>query len=507
MPSFVYLFIFHSTFLTVFHISSSFIWGYVMYLIPSTRRLDVTYTTYSVSISVVLYFQLCNGNKYVYVQPKEMKEAWNRKKRVGSSTSGHSESADNNSEDCTPSSAPKHAKKAVIQGRMPEKTGTPGCENNIEKGHVTKEDAVTEISCAKTEESTFEDVSSVERKSELFAGKDGLKLNSERKEAQGTSSNSIKPVGIGRGASLLGNKGLSPTDQTKKLTGEVKDSGTGAVGSGPRRPVGIGRGADLQRYWASYGRGRGMGRAAVKSMATMATNRQSGPELGQTGDREVEGSSSANILREDAGPKFEETQGQLEQSQRKFEEKQEKLEYLRKFEDPNNSEVVHEKCEAVSESETAENVGFELSAVISEKCEGKLSGQIINSTKKKSNTSSDVIGESRSQTEQEVEYTIEDFLKMGDDDSSESSDLEDADFAHIDMSKFTLSNGVKVQLDKITDTQFDKIDLFYVCETCGKVYWDGSHFDTVKSQLSHVIDASQGSGKSLYDIARDLLKV
>ncbi|CAG9858187.1 unnamed protein product [Phyllotreta striolata] len=39
--------------------------------------------------------------------------------------------------------------------------------------------------------------------------------------------------------------------------------------------------------------------------------------------------------------------------------------------------------------------------------------------------------------------------------------------------------GAKIQVQAVPKTLLDKYDFFYICEECGKVYWDGSHFDRV----------------------------
>lgn len=39
--------------------------------------------------------------------------------------------------------------------------------------------------------------------------------------------------------------------------------------------------------------------------------------------------------------------------------------------------------------------------------------------------------------------------------------------------------GAVIQVLNIPNTVLKKNDLFYVCEECGKVFWDGSHFEAV----------------------------
>lgn len=52
---------------------------------------------------------------------------------------------------------------------------------------------------------------------------------------------------------------------------------------------------------------------------------------------------------------------------------------------------------------------------------------------------------------------------------------------NIDLGLCSTRNGVKIQVDLIPSGVLEKAELFYVCENCGKVYWDGSHFERVLS--------------------------
>ena len=69
----------------------------------------------------------------------------------------------------------------------------------------------------------------------------------------------------------------------------------------------------------------------------------------------------------------------------------------------------------------------------------------------------------------------------------------------IDLANFTLENGVELQLDfvppckyenglKVNKNMFNNIDIFYVCNKCGKVYWEGSHHNHVKFNFKDLID-------------------
>lgn len=50
---------------------------------------------------------------------------------------------------------------------------------------------------------------------------------------------------------------------------------------------------------------------------------------------------------------------------------------------------------------------------------------------------------------------------------------------NVDLGFGTTKKGVKIQVDAIPPEILTKVDIFFVCEDCGKVYWDGSHFDKV----------------------------
>ncbi|KAF5282251.1 hypothetical protein FQR65_LT14383 [Abscondita terminalis] len=51
----------------------------------------------------------------------------------------------------------------------------------------------------------------------------------------------------------------------------------------------------------------------------------------------------------------------------------------------------------------------------------------------------------------------------------------------IDVGLCLTKEGAKIQVGDVPPAMLEKIELFYVCEHCGKVYWDGSHLDKVLS--------------------------
>ena len=61
-----------------------------------------------------------------------------------------------------------------------------------------------------------------------------------------------------------------------------------------------------------------------------------------------------------------------------------------------------------------------------------------------------------------------------------------------------LGSNVIVQLRTVPEPMFTKVDVFYCCARCGKVFWEGSHFERVCEQYSHVLSLDD-SGSSVYE--------
>lgn len=60
----------------------------------------------------------------------------------------------------------------------------------------------------------------------------------------------------------------------------------------------------------------------------------------------------------------------------------------------------------------------------------------------------------------------------------------------LDVNTFTLSSGVRLQIETLPEAMLDKIELFYCCATCGKIFWEGGHFSRVCSQFSDVLNST-----------------
>eukprot|EP00795_Rhopilema_esculentum_P010416 gene10416-19117_t len=70
----------------------------------------------------------------------------------------------------------------------------------------------------------------------------------------------------------------------------------------------------------------------------------------------------------------------------------------------------------------------------------------------------------------------------------------------IDFHHMIIGKGASLQCEFIPPQIFDKVETFFVCESCGKVYWEGSHFDKIADQFSHIIvDSGEDDRRSFYD--------
>ena len=58
----------------------------------------------------------------------------------------------------------------------------------------------------------------------------------------------------------------------------------------------------------------------------------------------------------------------------------------------------------------------------------------------------------------------------------------------LDVNTLTLRSGVKLKIEALPEAMLDKIELFYCCATCGKIFWEGGHFSRICTQLSDVLN-------------------
>lgn len=58
----------------------------------------------------------------------------------------------------------------------------------------------------------------------------------------------------------------------------------------------------------------------------------------------------------------------------------------------------------------------------------------------------------------------------------------------ISYGSVTLSaNGASIQVETLPVPILEKVEKFYICCTCGKVFWHGSHFERVCEQFEYVL--------------------
>lgn len=54
-----------------------------------------------------------------------------------------------------------------------------------------------------------------------------------------------------------------------------------------------------------------------------------------------------------------------------------------------------------------------------------------------------------------------------------------------------LRSGVKLKIEALPESILDKIDVFFCCATCGKIFWEGGHFSRVCAQFSEVLNNTE----------------
>uniref|UniRef100_T1J5A6 3'-5' exonuclease domain-containing protein n=1 Tax=Strigamia maritima TaxID=126957 RepID=T1J5A6_STRMM len=57
----------------------------------------------------------------------------------------------------------------------------------------------------------------------------------------------------------------------------------------------------------------------------------------------------------------------------------------------------------------------------------------------------------------------------------------------LDTLNLKTDENAVIQFDGVNDELFKRVDLFYICATCGKVYWEGSHLKRLVSALKNVV--------------------
>lgn len=62
-----------------------------------------------------------------------------------------------------------------------------------------------------------------------------------------------------------------------------------------------------------------------------------------------------------------------------------------------------------------------------------------------------------------------------------------ASLSGLDPDTLTFPGGEPMQLHTVPPGLLPRIPFFYACTRCGKVFWEGSHFDRVVSQFQDVL--------------------
>ena len=64
---------------------------------------------------------------------------------------------------------------------------------------------------------------------------------------------------------------------------------------------------------------------------------------------------------------------------------------------------------------------------------------------------------------------------------------DDDRFYHINMEVLCLENGVPLQVEDVPESVFMEVKVFYICASCGKVHWEGTHYERVCKQVSYLL--------------------
>ncbi|KAK6177435.1 hypothetical protein SNE40_015538 [Patella caerulea] len=69
----------------------------------------------------------------------------------------------------------------------------------------------------------------------------------------------------------------------------------------------------------------------------------------------------------------------------------------------------------------------------------------------------------------------------------------------IEFSNLTfMKSQAFIKIELIPKAMITKVDWFYVCATCGKIFWEGSHFSRICDQFSHILTLTE-QDTNIYD--------
>lgn len=57
----------------------------------------------------------------------------------------------------------------------------------------------------------------------------------------------------------------------------------------------------------------------------------------------------------------------------------------------------------------------------------------------------------------------------------------------INVKAVTLESGVPIRVEKLNQTIIERVSLFYICDCCGQVYWEGSHMNKVLEKFGPIL--------------------
>lgn len=65
-----------------------------------------------------------------------------------------------------------------------------------------------------------------------------------------------------------------------------------------------------------------------------------------------------------------------------------------------------------------------------------------------------------------------------------------ASLSDLDPDTLAFPGGAPLQLQAVPSALLPKVPHFYACTTCGKVFWEGSHFSRVVSMFEEVLQVT-----------------
>jgi len=96
--------------------------------------------------------------------------------------------------------------------------------------------------------------------------------------------------------------------------------------------------------------------------------------------------------------------------------------------------------------------------------------------------------------EDDEDYNFQDFADDGDDrlfDDPVASRWVSVEGGRVNVLTGETHSGVMVGVDVVQRTTLEKEEEFWVCDTCGKVYWQGSHWARAQDRIREVLSVSQ----------------